>query len=216
MPNKIVKKVNTNNTLSYSGEVTLKVCDGARVLSTKKFHNAGTKYLARFLCLCLSGNYNSADNIRPFKIKIYYNKNKDAETAQNNLENSIPCMGSFMSMDKLPFVNDIVDNTGSKIIGYSTTLHFLIPYTYIQADYVNAIPNQLCLYGMNRKTSADNKKYCASVLLTEINSATGKKEWAPIEVPATSRNNYNLIIEWTMKFELEKAAENDYVDGLDD
>ena len=48
--------IQNTNQINYAGNVTIKVCDGKKVIRTIKQHNAGTELFFKILCLAVCGN----------------------------------------------------------------------------------------------------------------------------------------------------------------
>ncbi len=69
--------------ISYMGEVTIKLAHGKKVISSTKYHNSGMPGLFKFLCAALAGTY--IDNLRPYQLKLY--GFADDATADDELKN---------------------------------------------------------------------------------------------------------------------------------
>lgn len=195
------------DTLKYHGKVTVKTeTKSGKIISTKTYKNAGTKYLAKFLCYCIAGNYEAIDSKRPFKLGLFFNGEATPSTAQSGT--LTPLTPVYTSINKVADISPVVDETHTtEIVNYRVILHFLIPYSYIsiptsnpQADKIN----QICLYDKTTtqasSSSSNYRDYSASFLLTKNDGA----EWNPIEISETGNNSYNLTIDWEMTFEVEE------------
>ena len=167
----------SNSNIGYAGKVCVKVKDrkANRVLATFTNHNAGAEPLFSFLSLCLAGEYSTADALRPYKIKLFYNK--DVENIGASADPTVDDMNavsSFISMNTLP-----------DVYGNSVIFHFIIPYSYISGEKVN----QICLYGVDEKNSAN---YSARFYI--LDEKTGENG---ITVNR-ALSNLSLMIDWTL------------------
>lgn len=198
--------------LKYHGKVTIKTeTSSGKIIATNVYKNAGTKYLAKFLCYCIAGNYEIIDSKRPFRIGLFFNNAPSPDTATEGT--LYPLAPIYISINKVADISPILDATHStEITNYKVVLHFLIPYSYISipADpslNINGI-NQICLYDktttQDSSISANYRDYSASFLLTRRNEEEGANEWNPIEITETGNNSYNLTIDWEMTFDVEK------------
>ena len=200
------KKITFTDSILYHGNINISIVNSkGKVISTKSFHNAGTKQLAKFLCYCLAGNYGASDKLRPFKIGLFNNNaGTPIESESGQLKPQVPI---YISINKVANVSSIVDQSINDISNYKTTLHFLIPYSYITGtDKIN----QICLYNketaMPTGVNPDYKNYCASFLLTREDTP-GSLSWDYID-PSIGGTSYNLILDWELTFEFKSDFTN--------
>ena len=178
----------TSQQIKYNGVVKVSIQKDGKIISTKTYHNAGTKYLYQFLCYCLAGDFTSIKNYRPFKIKLF----KNTGSASNPDPTQSVEASSFISVSQQPDVLPIKND--DQIVNYKTVLHFVVPYSYIFQQGIN----QVCLYSMGATTKEDY-----SAIYYFINSEGDEPQWTPIDDRAEQENSiYNLIIEWEMSFEI--------------
>ena len=179
--------MNTTN-INYVGTVKVSVQKDNKIISTKVFHNNGTMYLYEFLCYCLTGNFETVKNKRPFKIKLFKNEGS-ALPAPEPATEAINEATTFISIDQKGDVLPIIDETTNEISNYKAVFHFLIPYSFISKTEIN----QMCLYSA---TATDNDAYSAIYYLVKADGT----DWDPIQITNTSSSIYNLIIEWELSF----------------
>jgi hypothetical protein len=65
------KYAKSKDGLSYSGNITLKLLDGDRVLAEQKYHNTGRQKLFNFFAQCLSGDFEGARSARPCRVVLF-------------------------------------------------------------------------------------------------------------------------------------------------
>jgi hypothetical protein len=75
-------KIDHNLNLSYSGDIKLSTYLCGKLVSTKHYHNAGTRSLYRFFANCLIGNFSIASPLRPFKIKLFKYTNATSNSGE--------------------------------------------------------------------------------------------------------------------------------------
>ena len=166
MENNILATEQTaTSNLNYSGVVKISKEYKGKIISSKTFHNEGNTYLYQFISYCLGGKYKAAEELRPQYVKLFLtNKN----TANNNDAVSIPILVSAITPKQW--------TDGNKVLGYKTTLHFLIPYTFISGDCFNEV--RLYSASFTIKDELDN--------VTIINAVENDKK-------------YNIIIDWELR-----------------
>ena len=178
--------------ISYTGTVRVSVQKDNKIISTRVYHNKGTKYLYEFLCYCLSGSYDRVKNKKPFKIKLYNLAGTEYHTdLEPNVDGSAEAT-TFVSIDQKGEVLPTEKDDDNQPINYKTVLHFLIPYAFIAQDEIH----QICLYGAN---ATRNDEYAAYYFLTN----EAGDDWEPIRITNTTSSAYNLIIEWELSFNLD-------------
>ena len=179
------------NNLSYKGTVRVSVQKDNKIISTKTYHNQGTKYLYEFLCYCLVGNFERVKNKKPFKIKLFDNSSQpEAPTPATEVSSEA---STFISIDQKGEVLPELDENDN-ITNYKAVLHFLIPYAFIAKTEIK----QICLYSSE---ATDNDAYSAIYYLTK--TVDGNVDWDPIKITNSSASTYNLIIEWELSFNLD-------------
>lgn len=186
------------SSIGYTGNITVSVQAGNKIISKKTYHNNGSKALFKFLATCIRGDYATADSMRPFAIKLF--KVVEGQTPQNirdylDKEGWSYDRGQFIDSKLILASNEISYNKTATInddsTGVSATLHFKIPYAYIFENEIY----MACIYGKN---SHDDINWSAYYLLTnaEKKGETDQKKWTPLTINQTK--NYNLLIDWTM------------------
>ena len=192
--NNNTKQKNSNVNLNYSGEITLKIQKNGKIISTKKYHNAGTNELWKFISYCVAGKYQSAENLRPQYIRLFKNNNEPGgglNTTDIYTASQIVLMNTSGAPQK--WIED------STIVGYKTILHFLIPFTFITEETVNEVR----IYS---KINRDSINDC-SAYFQFTKTISDILEWDPIEV-SDNFGNYNLIIDWEMRISNLVREEN--------
>lgn len=172
-------------TINYQGSISLSINKGKKVLLKKKYHNKGMPNLFKFLANCLAGNYSG--NLRPNKIKLFYNpdtstspSNWDWNTAWGDNTTKPKAVSPYILFDATPVVE-------TKENACQVTLHFRVPFSYISGDKINIV----ALYQSD--ASDDQSQVAAYYLLTDENNT-----WdGGIDLSEVS-TNYSLIIEWTL------------------
>jgi len=166
--------------ISYQGSINLSINNGKKVLVRKKYHNKGMPNLFRFLANCLAGN--NSDNLRPVKIKLFYNKDTAATpNAFDWATASLTAVSPYILFDSTPVIKE-----NKEAESFEVTFHFRVPFSHISGDTIHLI-------GLFKSDATDDKQdVSAYYLLSEDNS------WTPIDLSGVSAN-YSLIIEWTLK-----------------
>ena len=146
----------TTTTIKYSGEVTIKVKKGNKVLSSYKSHNEGKEKLFKFIAEALSGTF-TKDN-RPCRLVLFKQLNdSDTPAAPDFSINS--SISSYIMYSTTPVPEAITSN--NEVIGYSITYHFVIPSAYIQSG--NTEIYKLAIYP---ETNSSESDICATFLFT--------------------------------------------------
>jgi len=183
--------------LNYEGEITVKLVDGERVLSTKKYHNTGREPLFNFFTYCLAGNFTAASDLRPCRIILFeLDEGETAGTFKAEYWNDKTKVSSTVYYDSTvtPGAQD----------GISTiTYHFRIPFLCLVGganvrkvglypDTITSLSNDLCAYYF-----LDNE----------------------FTVPYGG-GNFTVVIDWTLKIRnitaQEKAVEAEATNNEED
>jgi len=195
------KKNTTHSSLSlgYCGKITMNLNSGNRVLFSRVYKNSGHDKLFEYLCKALAGIKDS--NSMPYKIAFFNN------TATNPPEkpttSKTDLVSYLVSLNTSPEVATKRDSAGKDY--WTTTLHFLIPYTYfinnIEVGSKEVKFNQLSLYS----AEADSKNevslkndLCAHFFL--VKEEGGVEMWDTFTVNDNTRNNFNITVDWEMSF----------------
>lgn len=183
------------SSIGYTGNITVSVQAGNKIISKKTYHNNGSKALFKFLATCIRGDYATADSMRPFSIKLFkVVEGQNPQDIRDYLDGEgWKKEGSFKS-DKIQLASNEISYNKTATINndeVSATLHFRIPYAYIFENKIY----MACVYGKN---SHDDINWSAYYLLTnaETKGETGQEIWTPLTISQTK--NYNLLIDWTM------------------
>lgn len=197
------KEINktTSPTISYSGEVTVKVLNGNRVIKHRTIHNNGTPRLFQTLCKALIGEASNLDT--PSRLVLYeihsnsgYNP-EDFSTGDLKviLSSGNATLATLPSVWVSPPILKEVNGS------YSAIFQFKIPYTVINTGNIHV----MALLPNNATNQEDN--YTNSILayyLLQSNATT----WDPIEIDSTALNNC-LLVEWAMSFDNKNLEEAD-------
>lgn len=203
---KIKANITTNSIVSgtqlleYQGNVNFSIARGNKIISTKKYHNAGMPNLFKFLANCIAGNNNS--QLRPTQIKLFKYPGAivaNAESPANFVwstvwENSDPTLAPFavspyVLYNTTPVIErkKLTDNDIAENVYYQITFHFRIPYTFI-AD------NTIHMVGFYPNNAADD---ATDVLAYYLFTTTDKQRWDPLVISGDI-NNFSIIIDWTI------------------
>ena len=212
---KVNKQTKNNMSINYSGNVTVATYIGNKCISKKAYHNKGALALYRFLANCLAGNFPTAYNLRPFKIKLLSFKNAD-QILPNDFDlteafatDAIADASDFIQLAAAPEIKytDTKDSCGCTV-----TLNFIFVYDRIISEKAHIV----AIYGPNIN---DAKEYCAYYLLTQQKAEdlenTGDiketylteddqvseilQSWDPIvKDPYEENTNKILAVEWSL------------------
>jgi hypothetical protein len=204
-----MNSVNKNNVLEYSGDIKLSTYIGRKLVSQKKYHNAGALSLYRFFAYCLTGDFNKASKFRPYKIKLFKYSGDRVEDFDLNIALNTKQLTSVTEFINITAAPEILysNDTSKNEVGCQVKLSFMFPYTKLFGNEANVI----AIYGVN---IADNDSLCAYYLLTkeiaevdlqgidiadDVESAKTIVTWDPI-IKAADEEELNRVIavEWTM------------------
>ena len=178
--------------IGYNGTLTVYVKNGKTTIQKRTYTNHGTSNLFKFFCYCLAGEYNAAKAYQPAKIKLfnerqYYEteggiapdfKSITVENPGSNLV-STNKTAKPIKAEKAELSTEVTDFNG-----YSLTLHYLIPFSYLTTDKIN----QACLYSALPDGDGD---FLAYYLFTDEQGI----RLEPIEITDENKLTYNLVIE---------------------
>lgn len=172
-----MNKASLTDAIRYKGNIKVSTATAAgKIISSKTYHNSGTKKLSKFLCHCLAGDYAAIDNMRPFKIGLFHVDEKaitpkDFENEANKNNYMKVLTPIYISINKVADVTSKLSESGDTIENYSTILHFLVPYSYITGSGAGNKINEMCLYSKSttqpKGASADYTDYSAYFLLKD-------------------------------------------------
>lgn len=177
------------DSLEYSGNVTIKLYDGERLLRTSKHHNTGCAKLFNFIADCLTGNFSGAKSSRPCKVVLFKHDTDypigsdkdDTVTFQPNSFNEKSRVSTKVFYDTTIYPG--INEDGSSSITY----HFRIPF--------------LCLVGGERVYKVGLYPNTISDLRTDICAyyllAKDEENKQDFEIP-TEGGNFTVIIDWTL------------------
>ena len=186
------------SSIGYTGNITISVQAGNKIISKKTYHNNGSKALFKFLVTCIRGDYATANSMRPFYIKLFRVKDGTPKQIREYLNNegweSSNTSNTTFDASKIVLASSEVSYNKTATIGddeSSVTLHFRIPYAYIFQTEIH----MACLYGKN---SHNDLNWSAYYLLTDAGTTTENLEenWTALNI--SPAKNYNLLIDWTM------------------
>lgn len=161
--------------IGYSGNIVVKVVKGKKTVATIKSHNAGGIDLWHFLAMCIAGDYRGASDLRPCNVELY-NRASGTDTSAS----------ARVLVDTSADINSDSSGNAGAITGYTTTLHFKIPSTYITTS---SKINVLKLYGSTPSKTGGVDNICAEVELSDTEAID----------PASYSGQYSLIVEWTLE-----------------
>lgn len=167
------------NTLTYTGIVTLSQYIGKKKVKIAQMHNTGGESLFRFLANCFTGNFESAQNNRPAKVKLL---NKTL------VGNDIV----YRSVSGFIFVRNLkqmVVNSGECCVRYS----FIIPRDLFE-DLTNISTLGLGLYALNAPEDAPDSFVAFCALSSNLNLNRNKI------------TNASLVVDWDLLIANNGAA----------
>lgn len=174
------KKKKSVNTIAYSGNVTIQVLHGNKVVSSRKVHNAGRMDLFKFIAYCLGNNY--MESMAPRYLRTF---NCDAKPTESNLGNQLT-IGHEMS-DIVAFSSITYSQSSNPDIA-KVSLSFLVPGSHLINTSESKI-NTLCLYSTDTFEEARMSSPIAYVYLED---AQGQED--PIEFTS----GVNIVIIWEL------------------
>ena len=170
---KKAKKKNTQTNsdvdIKYSGEVTIQIVHGDKVVKTIRQHNSGTFRLFQYLAKCLVGVYEPL--YAPKYLRLFHGD--DA----NDLSNAT------LLTDAVVISSTSFDTTSEN---GKAQLTFTVPGNIFRVQ--NSTPNILALYSQNDVSTLDaNDKYTLVLATTSVSGLGGAFD-----------DDTNLIIVWEM------------------
>jgi len=183
--------------LKYSGDITITLMDGDRVISKKKCHNTGCAKLFMFFTSCLAGEWSAAKSARPCKL-VLFDKNPDETlyktvpgsdkplkvfnatywTDNEKISTIILHDGAVLPTPKYERINDEM-----VCVGYAAKYHFRVPY--------------LCL--VNRRKVFKMAIYPETItsLKTDMSAYYIVDKDCEIQIPDAG-GNFTVIVDWTL------------------
>lgn len=174
------KNIANNNTFNYSGDITLKILDGNRVISTKEYHNTGTQKLFNFFGSCLRGEFRAAKSARPCRVVLFEAGTGEAKDSVPTAEywNADKKASTAVYYDSTPVVLDNEDGNGTTV-----QYHFRLPFLSLRSG---AIVTKIGLYPNIVSNYVDD--ICAYYYLDQENY---------INIPLRG-GNYTIVIDWKL------------------
>ena len=171
------KKKKNNNSIGYSGKVTVKLEKNGKILRMSKGHNNGREPLFTFIANCLANNY--VVGLAPRYIRVLHTDELDSEGIVDDA--TVNLIQVEIVVDSLPYtsvstISDVGNNTAT------AQLTFTLPGNL----FTDKIPNLLALYSVN---SQDVDKPLATYSKKEAN-------WELVEGPIDS--DVNVIVIWEL------------------
>lgn len=193
-----VKKENKNiSSIGYQGKVKVEIKNGKSVVSSKEYHNHGTKKMFEFICNALAGNFHSDQ--RPWQIKLFTvigDPKKSDEKADDYTTWKFTNNTSISPY--LPFaITPVVSSIGAETA--SVTYSFRIPYLFITADPGVKL-YKIALYSSSASEEKPDTDKMALFGFVGKDEKSGKMVWDPIELNTDIADgaNYSINIEWTI------------------
>ena len=217
-----------SDSLAYKGHVKVTTMLGKKVIKTQEFHNTGTPNLFNFFANCLwTSSTSTASAYRPSKIVLFkqhvdssntemaYDEDQKTYAYSSTYWTEADAVSIPMFYDKTPTGDNELgptdvtetwtDSQGvdhTRIIGKSITLHFRIPYIYLEGNTsvvkMGLFPSVVSFPATKSTidTTTDFGNMLAYYILTKENDDKSI-DFAPIEVPEAG-DNYTLIVDWTL------------------
>ena len=173
------KKKKSVNSLAYSGNVTIQVLHGNKVVSSRKVHNAGRKPLFDFITYCLGNNY--PESMAPRFLRVYNCNSEPQESTLSTTLTSSNEMSDIVAFSSITYSYDSVN------IASQVNFSFLIPGSHIINSEVSHAIDTLALYSSD--TFNDRGDPLAYLFLKD---SQGNRD--PIEITS----GVNLVIIWSL------------------
>jgi len=190
----------SSQNLSYTGTVKVSIKDSNnKTISTRKHHNEGSIDLFKFFAHCVAAEWNAAQELRPNKICLISAVGATLDDIKETFKTGsqvgttpISVMSALVATyDKATL--EVASDGNEKLESYKATLHFRLPYSYIQPGWIYGI----VLFSANT-SSVDTDKVLSAweayYLFTKEEDNT--IAWDPL--PISAQQSYNLIIDWEL------------------
>ncbi len=209
---KVVKKpvAGTANNIGYTGNITVTLKNGNKVVSTHHYKNNGKLNLWYFLSATLAGQYAEAELYRPTRIVLYWCKDEAVPTEDPIAGVDLTNTNSFVRLTGEISANRATEvlpvKSGGTTVNWTATIHFLVPPAHF-SKIKDAWINTAVLYGKTEPTSitTNNKNnYSAIYFFTKQDEVSGEIKWIGDDdkiIVNDIKENYNLIIDWQMSFD---------------
>lgn len=217
-------EVKPNNSVQYSGSVSVKLKKGNKVLQTKSFKNNGRWPLFQCLSSALRGQFTEADNFRPRAISLFsIPKNltiggKIPVISQESTSEVLNKIGTYANKDNCVsssitlFNGEIkpeVANTDTGLGWASVTYSFLVPFTNLTLSPDSGWPgaegytlqpvNMVCLYSRANNPGEDLRNYSnPSAYFFVADSEDTTKLGNLLPNLSSLDTSYSLEITWTL------------------
>jgi len=151
MSKKIIEKHSKSaDSLKYSGDISLKILDGDRVLSEQKYHNHGCQKLFNFITDCLTGNFAAAKSSRPCRIVLF----EMGSHEEKGVFNARYWNDDTKVSTKVFYDSAVVPGSSNSS---TITYHFRIPFLCLVSgaqvakvglypDVITSLSNDICAY----------------------------------------------------------------------
>ena len=152
-------KNTARNTLAYVGNVTLSQYIGSKKVVVGKIHNSGNKPLFDFFVSCLTGDFVTANALRPSRIGLFTAEYDD----NGNVSEITKTYGNWGLLSPARKIDSTEDNSS---VRYSFTIPFEIisPITSFENAYIG-----LYSEAETSKESMDYGNYMAYFSLSTLN-----------------------------------------------
>jgi len=191
------KKKITNNTLGvgYSGKVKISLIKDNKALITKEYKNTGNWPMFYFLNLCLSGEYNKAENYRPKYLKLFSAGAVGKDPSDIDISEILSSDTNITSLstviyNQTPYTSKTLGTEELPNGKAETTFKFMVPFTQILNDE-NKPTNLFVMYDQEHRNNITIPS--AYFLLLDED---GKLD--TITSSSLISNDYNLFIQWTI------------------
>ena len=111
-------KADIASSLYYSGEVSVSVMRGSKLIKKIKQHNEGGEWLFKFFAECLVGRYSTSTDYRPKQLL---------------LTNGAAAASTFIGFNQTPTYEAANDS------GVGVTFHFTVPYAYLSGTSIDTL-----------------------------------------------------------------------------
>lgn len=135
-----------SSSISYKGNVTIKLVKGGKIIKSIKKHNTGCPELFKFLTECLVNLPN--ENSHPKYLRCFtFNDSGDDSPSMDNLGNNALIGDGYVSYTDADSVEDSTTTTYT----YKSIFRFIIPSTIIRSNI-----NVVAIYNVNKVNEQSN------------------------------------------------------------
>lgn len=176
--------------IGYQGKIKVSIMCGKKVISSKVYHNRGTKKLFQFICEALAGNYRPG--LRPMYIRAFTNDELEEAMLPDTYKfNEDLAVTPYIMYETTAFAgNGNAEDGESTTDTYSVVYTFKIPYAFISGTKISKV----ALYPQNRSNANTDK--CA--FYGFVNPDTNDWDSIDLEQGDFLNGNFCIVMEWKM------------------